>query len=144
MRYVSDILRDKGREVWTVGPQETVFHALEEMANRNIGAVLVVEGGALLGIFTERDYARGVVLEGKRSRDIGVSDVMTPSAITVRESDTVPRCMELMTDNFVRHLPVIEGGALVGIVSIGDVVKAVISEQEDQIRQLEDYITGKP
>lgn len=143
MRYVSDILRTKGREVWTVGLDETVYGALEQMASRDVGAVLVIEGDALAGIFSERDYARGVALEGKRSHDTKVSDLMTVDAITVQESDTVPRCMELMTDNFVRHLPVVESDRVVGIVSIGDVVKSVISEQEDKIRQLEDYITGK-
>ena len=143
MRYVSDILRIKGRDVWSVGPGDTVYRALEQMASRNVGAVLVMEGEAIAGIFTERDYARRVILDGKRASETKVGEVMTASTITVRESDTVPRCMEIMTESRVRHLPVVESDAVVGMISIGDAVKAVISDQEDQIRQLEEYITGK-
>ena len=143
MKTVGEILRTKGHDIWTVAPDATVCQALELMAQKNIGAVVVIEGGQLAGILSERDYARKVILRGRTSRDTPVRDIMTEEVFCVRPDYTVEQCMALMTDKRVRHLPVLEGDRLVGLVSIGDVVKAIISEQEFMIGQLESYITGK-
>jgi CBS domain-containing protein len=144
MINVRDILQEKGREIWKVPPQTTVFDALRLMADRNIGALLVLEGEKLAGIFSERDYARKVILKGKASKDTAVSEIMTAVVVTVRPSHTVEECMELMTANRIRHLPVLDGEELAGVISIGDVVKAIISDREFTIKQLENYITGGP
>ena len=141
MKTVQDVLRQKGQKIWSVGPDTTVYHALELMAEKEIGAVLVLEGKRPVGIFTERDYARQVVLKGKASKDTPVNDVMTCRVVFVRPEQNIEECMALMTDKRVRHLPVLEGSDLVGILSIGDVVKAVISEKQFIIEQLENYIT---
>lgn len=144
MKFVSDILDDKGREVWSVAPDDSVYRALEVMADKNIGAVLVLdEEEKIAGILSERDYARKIVLKGKVSRETPVRQIATEVTYTVEPGDRVRHCMELMTDKRVRHLPVLEGGELVGLVSIGDVVKSVISRQEFKIQQLENYITGQ-
>jgi CBS domain-containing protein len=141
-RMVSGILNDKGTEVWTVAPRDTVLDALTTMADRNVGAVLVVDGGELVGILTERDYARKVILRERGSGDTPVSEIMTTVVHTVSPSTPVAECMEMMTDRRVRHLPVLDDGQnLVGLVSIGDVVKAMIAQQRDLIAQLERYIT---
>jgi len=141
-RMVSGILDDKGTEVWGVAPRDTVLDALTMMADRNVGAVLVVDGGELVGILTERDYARKVVLRSRGSSETPVSEIMTCVVHTVSPSTPVAECMELMTDRRVRHLPVLDDGQnLVGVVSIGDVVKAMIAQQRDLITQLERYIT---
>lgn len=142
MKTVNEILQKKGAEVWSVGPSETIYKALELMRQKNVGAVLIVESDILLGIFSERDYARKVVLEGKASKATAVREAMTTRVAYVRPHQTVEECMALMTDKRIRHLPVFEGEALIGVISIGDIVQAKISEQEFIIEQLENYITG--
>jgi CBS domain-containing protein len=144
MRTVKDILRTKGADVWSVAPDDTVYDALTFMAEKNIGAVLVMEDQRLVGILSERDYARKVDLLGKRAADTPVGAIMTQRVVCVRLDETVEECMALMTDKRVRHLPVLEGDRVIGVVSIGDVVKSIISEQEFIIGQLEHYITGTP
>ncbi len=142
-RKVAGILDEKGTEVWSVEPTDTVLRALETMAQHNIGAVLVLDGDDLAGILTERDYARKVKLQERGSNETPVSQIMTGVVRTVKPSASVAACMELMTDERVRHLPVVdEDGRIVGIVSIGDVVKAMIAQQRDLIADLERYITG--
>jgi CBS domain-containing protein len=143
MRSIRDILKEKGVDIWTIGPNATVFQALELMAEKNIGAVLVMENDEMAGIFSERDYARKVVLKGKSSRETKVREVMTANVMFVRPDKSVEECMALMTGKHIRHLPVLEGGRLIGLVSIGDIVKAVIAEQGFMIEQLTSYITGK-
>jgi len=112
------------------------------MAEKNLGAVLVQKGDKLLGIFSERDYARKIILKGKSSRESTVEEIMTPDVVTVKTNNSIEECMGLMTNNRIRHLPVVEDAKVVGVVSIGDIVKAIISEQEYTIKQLESYITG--
>ena len=141
-KTVLDILRRKGRDVWSVRPDQSIFEALQLMDEKNIGAVLVLESDHIEGIFSERDYARKVVLKGKASRETKVGEAMTRMVAFVRSGNTVEECMALMTDKHVRHLPVLEGDRVIGIISIGDVVQAKISEQEFMIEQLESYITG--
>ncbi len=144
MKYVRDILRDKGkRPVWTVEAEDTVYTALQLMAEKDIGAVLVMESGRLAGILSERDYARKIILKGRVSKDTPVRDIMVENVIGVSPSVSVEECMALMTEKRVRHLPVFEGDRLIGIVSIGDVVKAQIADREFEISQLTDYITGR-
>ena len=141
-RKLKGILDDKGSDVWTVGPEDTVFSALETMAERNIGALLVLDGDDLVGILSERDYARKVKLLERGSKETRVSEIMTTEIRTVGTASTVAECMELMTEHRIRHLPVLDDdGQLVGIISIGDVVKAMIAQQRDMIDQLERYIT---
>ena len=142
MKTVNQLLHVKGRDIWSVTPNTSVFDALKVMAERNIGAVLVMEGDKLAGIFSERDYARKVILKGKSSKEMSVDEIMTEKVDCVHPSQSVRECMTLMTDKHHRHLPVVEGGQVVGMVSIGDVVKAIISDQEFTIEQLESYITG--
>lgn len=142
MKRVDQLLREKGSDFWSVVPGATVFKALELMAAKNIGAVLVMEGEHLVGIFSERDYARKVVLEGKSSKDIPVQQIMTSKVVCVRPEQSIEDCMALMSDKHIRHLPVIEGNRVVGVISVGDVVKAMISEQGFIISQMEHYITG--
>ena len=141
-RKVAGILEEKGAGVWSVASSDTVFSALETMAEHNIGAVLVLDGDELSGIVTERDYARKVKLQALGSNDTPVGQIMTTVVHTVIPSATVAECMQLMTDERVRHLPVVDDGRLVGIVSIGDVVKAMMAQQRDLIADLERYITG--
>jgi CBS domain-containing protein len=128
------------QDVYTVTPDDTVFSALHLMAEKNIGAVLVVEDGALRGILSERDYARKMVLFGKSSHDTRVRDVMTTHVISVGPNWSSDQCMQLMTDKHIRHLPVMDGGELVGVISIGDVVRAVLQGQQHTISSLESYI----
>ncbi len=142
MKTVNQLLQQKGREVWSVTPDTSVFEALQVMAEKNIGALLVLEQGRLTGIFSERDYARKVILKGKSSKEMSVGEIMTEEVDCVQPSQTVRECMALMTERHHRHLPVLEGEKVVGMVSIGDVVKAIISDQEFTIGQLEGYITG--
>lgn len=141
MKTVSEILAAKGRQVWTVEPDATVFEALEQMAEKNVGALLVVEGERLVGVFSERDYARKIILEGRTSKGTRVREIMSSEVTCVDPERTIEECMGLMTHQRIRHLPVLQGDRLVGIVSIGDVVNAIISEQQTWIRDLEDYIT---
>jgi CBS domain-containing protein len=142
METVQDLLGAKPPTVWTVEPGTSVYEALELMADKDIGAVLVLEGGALAGIFSERDYARKVVLRGKTSRDTTVGELMTKVLFYVTARQTIEECLALMTQKRVRHLPVLDGTHLVGVISIGDVGKAIISEQRTTIHHLETYITG--
>lgn len=143
MEYVYDVLNDKGSETWTVAPDTSVFEALEIMADKNVGALVVVHDDRLIGIFSERDYARRVALEGKRSRDTPVKEIMTEVVATVSKSHSMKDCMEFMTTQRVRHLPVLEDDRLIGLVSIGDVVKSIMSYQDQLIQQLEAHITGR-
>ena len=142
MLTVRELLAKKGSEVWSVSPDATVYDALQVMAARNVGAVLVLEDGDLAGILSERDYARQVILKGKASRDTPVRDIMTTSLVTVSPERTIDDCMALMTERRIRHLPVLQSDVLLGVLSIGDVVKAVISEKEFHIEQLESYIAS--
>jgi CBS domain-containing protein len=142
MNSVKELLASKSDKVWTISPQATVFEALELMADKNIGAVVVVNGGKVQGIFTERDYARKIALKGKTSRTTSVGELMTTDVLYVDPEATIEDCMALMTDKRHRHIPVLVNEELVGIVSIGDVVKAVIRDRESTIRTLETYITG--
>ncbi len=139
---VRQILQSKGGRIWSVGPHATVFDALMLMAEKDIGAVVVVEGGKLVGIFSERDYARKVVLKGRSSKDTLVSELMTPDVFYVHPDQTIEECMALMTKRHIRHLPVLDSDDLVGIITIGDAVKAVIADQEVMISSLENYIRG--
>jgi CBS domain-containing protein len=142
MKTVRDILVKKGGGVWFVRPEDTIYHALKEMAEKNVGAVLVIERDQLRGIFSERDYARKVVLKGKSSRETPVSEAMTRKVAFVTPKQTIEECMALMTDLRIRHLPVIQDEKIIGVISIGDVVQAKISDQEFMIHQLESFITG--
>jgi CBS domain-containing protein len=144
MVTVAEILQGKGQQIWSVTPATLVYDALRVMAEKNVGALLVLEGSELKGIFSERDYARKVILEGKSSREIPVKEIMSLRVVTVGPRHSVEECMTLMTDKRVRHLPVIEANRVVGVISIGDVVKAIISDREFTIKQLESYISGSP
>ncbi len=143
MQTVRDILQVKGQAAWSIAPQATVYDALQLMADKDVGALLVVENGRLAGMFSERDYARKIILKGKSSRETPVRDIMTERVITVVPQQSVAECMALMTNHRVRHLPVLEGGKLSGVISIGDVVKAIMTQQEFTIQQLEKYISGE-
>ena len=140
---VDEILQRKGREVWSIGPKDSVFDALKIMAEKDIGALVVLQDNRLVGIISERDYARKIVLKGKASISTRVKDIMTDKVYYVSPRTTIEECQALLTEQSVRHLPVLDEGKLVGIISIGDVVKAIIDEQEITISQLSDYITGK-
>jgi CBS domain-containing protein len=140
MTLVRQLLDRKGGAIFSVEPEAPVLEAIREMAAHHVGALLVMQGSKLAGIVSERDYARKVILKGRSSADTPVRDIMSSPVLTVSLDDTVQRCMELMTERRVRHLPVVEGGTVVGMVSIGDLVKAVIAEQQQQIEQLESYI----
>ncbi len=140
MYTVKQMLESKPRGVVTIAPNASVFEALELMAERDIGAVVVVDDGYVVGILSERDYARKVILHNKSSRDITVDEIMTDRVLYVGPTHTVEECMALMTDKRIRHLPVMDRDRLVGVLSIGDLVKATISEQDYTIRQLERYI----
>jgi CBS domain-containing protein len=142
MQTVGQLLSLKGTDVFSVAPQDSVLRAIEVMATRHVGALLVMSEGSLIGIISERDYARKVILKNRSSHDTPVSDIMTSPAISVTPEDTVRRCMELMTEGRFRHLPVVKAGRVVGMLSIGDLVKAVIQEQTEHIEQLERYIAG--
>ncbi|MFB3779187.1 MAG: CBS domain-containing protein [Bryobacteraceae bacterium] len=140
---VRSILKAKGGAVWSVRPETSVFDALKLMAEKEVGAVVVVSGAELIGVFSERDYARKLVLQGKSSRDTRVAEVMSREIVTVGPEQTVQECMRIMTHKRIRHLPVVEGGTLAGVVSIGDLVNAIISAQAETIQQLSGYIAGK-
>lgn len=142
MYTVRHLLQEKGNQVWSIAPQAAVYEALQVMADKNVGALLVIESGNVAGMFTERDYARKVVLQGRSSKTTTVGELMTKDVLYVSPDDTIENCMAIMTDKRLRHLPVMENGKLTGIVSIGDVVKAIISDREFTIRELERYITG--
>jgi len=140
MINVRQLLDRKGRQVFAIAPGAAVLDAIRLMAERHVGALLVMEGETLRGIVSERDYARKVILMGRSSADTPVRDIMTAAVITVEPETPVEKCMQIMTERRVRHLPVIEGGHVAGMISIGDLVKAVIAEQQQHIEQLESYI----
>ena len=142
MKTVRDILQSKQAAMWTVPPQATAYEALQLMAEKDIGAVVVVDKAKPVGIFSERDYARKVILKGKSSKETSVRELMSRPVLYVHPEQAVEECMALMTEKRVRHLPVMDARKLTGIVSIGDIVKAVIADQEFTIHQLENYITS--
>jgi CBS domain-containing protein len=139
---VSQVLKAKGHGFHAIGPEATAYDALEIMAEKNVGALLVIEHGNLAGVFSERDYARKVILKGKSSKSTKVRELMSSPPITIGPQTSLRECMVLMTENHIRHLPVIHDGVLLGVMSIGDVVNAVISEQATAINELENYIAG--
>jgi CBS domain-containing protein len=139
---VGAILSHKGSAVWSIAPNETVLAAIQLMADKNVGALPVLEAGQLVGIISERDYTRKVILKGKSSKDTPVRDIMTQDPVTVRATDSVSECMQVMTEKRVRHLPVMDGAKIVGLISIGDLVRRIISAQTATIDNLEKYITG--
>ncbi len=140
MKTVSQLLQDKGGSVLSVTPESTVFDALKLMAEKNVGALLVMSGEKLHGILSERDYARKVILLGKSSHELEVSEIMSDEVVTVTPKQTVDDCLALMTGRRIRHLPVLDNGKVVGVLSIGDLVKAVIALQQQTIQELESYI----
>ncbi len=142
MKTMRVLLDSKGHKVWSIGPEATVLDAIEQMAAKDIGALMVLEDDKPIGIFTERHYARKVFLEGKRSPTTPIRDVMAVHVICAGPDQTVEQCMAVMTEKQVRHLPVMDGDELIGIVSIGDLVKSIIADQKFTIEQLEHYITG--
>jgi CBS domain-containing protein len=142
MHNIRDILHKKGTTVWSVSPDETVLEAVRCMAEHSVGALLVLEGDELVGLFSERDYSRKVILQGLRSQDTLVRTIMSTPVLTISPDATVHEGMSMMTEKFVRHLPVTDGSGVIGLVSIGDLVKTVIEDQQVLIEQLEHYITG--
>lgn len=143
MKTVRQVLGAKGTTVQTIGPDDSVFDALTKMARENVGALVVIRDGEVVGLFSERDYSRKVILVGKSSRETPVRDIMSHPVICVSSRHGVDACMKIMTNERIRHLPVLENGQLAGIVSIGDVVKTIIEEQQFTIEQLEHYISGR-
>ena len=141
-KTVGQLLDAKGTETWTIGPNASVFEALRMLAEKNIGALVVTDDGKVCGIISERDYARKITLLDRESRDTAVSEIMTSEVRTVTRDQNVSQCMASMTEHHIRHLPVVEDEVLVGLVSVGDIVKAVMAEQAFLIQQLEQYITG--
>jgi CBS domain-containing protein len=137
------VLKQKGQNVWQISPEACVYDAIEIMADKFAGALLVISDGKLVGVISERDYARKVILQGKSSRQTQVKEIMTSPAIFVTPEQTVQDCMRIMTDKRIRHLPVVEDGKILGVVSIGDLVKWIISAQQQTISQLHNYITNK-
>lgn len=142
METVKQLLDSKGHEVWSVSPGASVFEAIEIMADKGVGALMVLENKKPVGIVSERDYARKVVLKERASRETAVREIMTTDVVYARPDQSVEHCLAVMTEKRIRHLPVLDGGELVGVVSIGDLVKAVIAEQRQVIQQLEHYISG--
>jgi len=142
MKKVRDILEVKGSDIWSIGPEASVFDALRLMADKDVGALVVLEEGRLVGIVSERDYARKVVLQKRASPTTQVKAIMTATVVCVGPEQNVDECMALVTEKRTRHLPVMEGGKLVGLISIGDLVKSIITEQQFVIEQLERYISG--
>jgi CBS domain-containing protein len=140
---VRSVLKRKGSEVWSIGPNQTVYEAIEKMAEKGVGALLVTHAGRPVGIISERDYARKVILRGQSSRTTLVNEIMTSPVIFATPDEGVEECMGIMTKNRIRHLPVVENERVLGIVSIGDLVKWVVSEQEETIEQLQNYISTK-
>jgi len=143
MKTVKDLLRTKGQAIWSIDADASILDALKLMAAKEIGALMVMVGGQITGIVSERDYARKVVLHGKSSKDTPVREIMTRKVLYLRPEQTVEECMALMTDKHIRHMPVLDGDQMIGVVSIGDIVKSIISEQQFLISHLENYIRGK-
>ncbi|HWY78020.1 MAG TPA: CBS domain-containing protein [Verrucomicrobiae bacterium] len=141
---ISEILSHKGTQVWSISPEATVFDAIQMMADKNIGALLVTQADKLVGILTERDYTRKVALKGKSSKQTAVKEILSGQVIHVNPDHTVEDCMRLMTDHRVRHLPILEGDRILGIISIGDLVNWIITAQSSTINQLQTYISGVP
>ncbi|RNI26489.1 CBS domain-containing protein [Rufibacter latericius] len=142
MGKVRNILANKGHKIYSIEPDDTVYQALELMCEKNLGALLIIDRGRFTGIFTERDYARKVILKGKASKETLVREIMSERPATVTPDTSIEDCMKLMTLSYIRHLPVLENDELVGLISIGDVVKYIIDEQKFIIENLEHYITG--
>jgi CBS domain-containing protein len=142
MAKVREILERKGRDVWSIEPTASVYEAMRRMAEKEVGALLVMEGATLVGIISERDYARKVILQGRSSPTTQVGEIMTSRVAYTGPEQTVEECMALMTEKRIRHLPVMEGGRVIGVISIGDLVKSIIAEQQFIIEQLERYITS--
>jgi len=142
MRTVRHLLEAKAPEVFAIGPADPVIDAIRLMAEKRIGAVLVMDAGRLVGILSERDYARKIVLQGRSSKDTPVRDIMTADVISVGLNDSADRCMQIVTDSRIRHLPVLDGDAVLGVISIGDLVKAVIEDQQLELAQLQRYIAS--
>ena len=142
MKTVREILAGKGRAIWSIQPDATVFEALQAMAEKDVGALVVLDGETVAGVLSERDYARKVILHGRSSKELKVKEIMSSRVYFVKPEQNIEDCMALFTNKRVRHLPVLENDKLTGVISIGDVVKAVIAEQEFTIRHLENYITG--
>jgi len=140
---IRDILKRKGQDVWSITPDSSVYQAIEMMADKHIGALLVMTNDQLIGIISERDYARKVVLKGRSSKETRIEEIMTSPVISVEPGRHVDECMKIMTDRRIRHLPVIENDKVIGVVSIGDLVNWIISAQDHTIQQLQDYISGK-
>jgi CBS domain-containing protein len=141
---ISEILQHKGGTVWTVPPDVTVFEAIQKMAEKNVGALLVTSQDKLVGIISERDYTRKVAIKGKSSKELKVGEILSEHLVHVTPAHSIEECMRLMTEHRIRHLPVLEGEKIIGVVSIGDLVNWIISAQHTTIRQLETYISGYP
>ncbi len=142
MKRVKEILANKGSEIWSIGPDESVYDAIYLLAEKKIGALAVVDGDRLIGIISERDYARQIILKGLSSRKTRVREIMSSEVFTSEPSQDVRKCMEMMSENRIRHLPIVENDGLVGMISIGDLVRTIIAEQESTIVDLEKYISG--
>ncbi len=142
MTLVKQILDSKGREIWFISPNDSVLDAISTMAEKGVGALLVMEDGKLAGIVSERDYARKVILKGRSSKTTSVKEIMTAEVISANPEQSVKDCMSLMTEKRIRHLPVLDGDKIDGVLSIGDLVKTIIADQQFQIEQLENYITA--
>lgn len=142
MASVKQLLEAKGHDIWSIDPDASVYDAIEMMADKEIGALVVMEGDSLVGVLSERDYARKVVLQGRSSKKTKIREIMTSRVAYAKPEQSVEECMAMMTEKRVRHLPVLEGARLLGLISIGDLVKAIIEEQKHTIRALEQYISG--
>ncbi len=140
---VGSILKRKGSDIWSITPEQTVYEAIEMMAEKAVGALLVISNGKVAGIISERDYARKVILQGRSSRTTVIKEIMTSPVISVAPAQDVDECMELMTRNRIRHLPIMENEKVLGVLSIGDLVKWVVSQQEETIEHLHNYISAK-
>ena len=142
MKLVNQLLDGKGRDIVSIAPGASVFDAIKLMADKGVGSLVVMDGEAMLGIVTERDYARKVILKGRSSENTSVGEIMSGDVLTTSGSETVNACMQMMTEKRIRHLPVVENNEVIGIISIGDLVNAIISDQQEEIEQLENYISG--
>ena len=142
MQSIEQLLESKGHDIWSIGPDACVFEAIEMMDEKGVGALLVMDDGDLVGVISERDYARKVILKGRSSRKTPIKDIMTTDVVCAQVDQNIEACMSVMTQKRIRHLPITRDGQLVGVVSLGDLVKAVIADQEAVIEQLEHYISG--